>query len=807
VSGHNLRIALRRLGREKSYAFINVLSLGLAVTCCLVVFLYIRNELTYDRHNRDYDRIYRVVNETTTNGRVARYAYTSHALAPLFRSDYPDAGESVRFRNLVMPRVIFKYKETQGYWDDVRFADTNVFDVFTHKPVFGELKSALKDPSSIVISRSFAQHYFGERNPVGETISTDTFDYRITAVFEDLPRNSHLRYSALISMERLRAFGIADADLSPQQLPSLTSYTYFKLPANADPKAFEGMLAGFSAKYATAFAPASIRLFAQPLADIHFDTGFRFDQPTGNIFYVRCFVAVAIFLILVACINYTNMATARAAKRASEIGIRKAIGAQRFDLVAGFLWESVIYVLIATAVGVLVLEAAQWLTPFGSLFAGKAVLDLWSEPALLAWILLGALIIGLLAGVYPALYLSSISPLAALTLTRKEAASGLSLRHLLVFVQIFVSIGVIAATLSMARQMQYVMNKPLGFERDNRLVILLRGVDVLERIPLIENELRQHPNILGVAKTSFAPGDEVPLNVVPIETNEGQMETAPLNDMMVAEEFISVMGIRVRSGRDFSARLLTDTGMSVVVNEALVRQMGWREPIGKRIGGNGRVVGVVEDFHFASLHESVGPVVLRPFPKNELDGVRDLERNLIWRLLVVRIMDGRKSETLEYIRSTLSKFDPGHPLEYQYLDDLLRQQYRSENNLIAVAGVFSIICIFISCMGLLGLATFTTAQRQREIAIRRVLGSSVLEIIYLLSKSLLMLVAVAAALASAASFVVINDWLSAFAYRAEVELWIFLVSSVAVAFLGLWPVAVYGMKSALSNPARSLSYE
>jgi len=219
------------------------------------------------------------------------------------------------------------------------------------------------------------------------------------------------------------------------------------------------------------------------------------------------------------------------------------------------------------------------------------------------------------------------------------------------------------------------------------------------------------------------------------------------------------------------------------------------------------VVGVMDDFHFASLHESVGPVVLRPFPKNELDNVATLERNLIWRLLVVRIKDENKAATLEHVRSVLAKFDPNHPFEYQYLDDVLRRQYRGENNLVAVAGVFSVVCIFISCMGLLGLATFTTAQRQREIAIRRVLGSSVLEIIVLLSKSLLMLVAIASALASIASFVVIKDWLSAFAYRTEIEVWIFLVSSLSVALLGLWPVAVYGMKSALANPARSLAYE
>lgn len=804
--GNNVRVALRRLRHDRSYALINVLGLGLAVTCCLVLFLYIRTELTYDRHNHEHERIYRVVNETTANGKADRHALTSHALGPLLLKDQPESGQFVRFRNLAIPRTVFRHGQTQSSWDDVRFADGNVFDVFTHRAVFGELQGALADPSSIAVSRSFARRYFGERNPVGETISTDTFNYRITAVFEDLPRNTHLRYSALISMQRLNAFGIND-NISPQQLLNLTGYTYIKLAEGADERTLQGLLTSLADQYANALGPMSIRFFVQPLTAIHFDSGWRYDQPTGNIFYVRCFVAVALFLILVACINYTNMATARAAKRAAEIGMRKVVGASRADLVAGFLCESVIYVLLALIVGVLVLETAATLTPFGTMLDGKVVLSFWREPALLGWILLGALLIGIVAGAYPALYLSRISPLAALTLTRREAAAGLSLRHFLVFLQLFVSIGVIAATLSMARQMQYVMSKPLGFERENRLVLLLRGLDVLERIPVIQNELRKHSNVVDVTRTSFVPGDEVALRLMPIETSEGQIEQAAINEVMVGEEFVSVMGIEVGLGRDFSKRLLTDTGMSVVVNQTLVEQMGWQDPIGKRIGREGRVVGVVEDFHFASLHEPVGPVVLRPFPRDELDNIGNLERNLIWRLLVVRIADSDQAETIDYVASVLSRFDPSHPFEFRFLDDLVREQYRSENNLITVAAVLSVVCIFISCMGLLGLATFTTAQRKREIAVRMVLGSSVLDIVLLLSKSLLVSVGIAGILASVASFLAIDDWLSAFAYRTDIELWIFVASTLAIALLGLCPVAVHAVKSARASPARTLAYE
>jgi putative ABC transport system permease protein len=810
VLRHYLKIALRNLLKDKVYSAINLFSLSLAITCAIALSLYIGNQLTYDRHHRNHAAIVRVVNEITTNGQANRYALTSRALGPLLLRRYPQIGTFVRVRNLAVARAVFRYKDDAKYWDNVRIADPSLFEVFTHEAVYGDLRTALADPSSIAVSESFAKSYFGDRNPVGETVSSDTFDYRISAVFKDLPKNSHLRYDAVIPMQRLRAFGLDDATSSPEQLFDIEDYTYFLLKPAMDRQSFDRLLKGFRDDYAAPVGRSlhsDVVYVSQPLTDIHFDSGYRYDQPVGNILYVYGFIAVAAFLVIIACINYTNLATARAIRRSKEIGMRRVVGAAQWQLAAQFLGESVCLAILAAALGIGALGLVQATVGLDVLLGSDVELSLFNHAGTVLWVLTGTLVIGIAAGAYPAVYLSSINTIAAITNQRTMRKSAFSLREVLVFVQFLVSIGIVASTLIMNSQLKYVAGMPLGFERHDKVAIVIRGVDAIGKIPVMKSQLESDPNVLSVAESSFVPGDEVAASLMRVEASEGSMQEVTINQIAVGRDFVKDVGVELLQGRDFSKRMLTDIGASVLVNESFVRLMGWKDPIGKRIQADGRVIGVVKDFHFSSLHSRVGPMLLRQFRLDELDDVPANQRNLVTRSIIVSIKNDNVPRTLATIRSVVSSLDPRHPFEYAFFDDLLDQQYVAETKIMRLTGVFGLVCIAISCLGLFGLAAFTTEQRTKEIGVRKALGASLVDIILMLSKGLLVLVSGAACAASVVTFCVMRRWLQTFVYKTDIHIWVFVEASLLIGALALLSVAVQAGRTALQNPVNALRYE
>ncbi len=802
-------IARRTFVREKAYALINIVGLALAIASGIVLSVYIRSELTYDQHHVNNARIFRVVNEFTSSGKTDRFAASSMALGPLVLRQFPDLGTYVRFRPT--GRTVFRVGDTEIYWEDVLMADVNVFDVFTHRAIFGDLAAALQDPSAIAISESFSKRYFGDRNPVGETIVTDTFDFHVTAVFADLPDNTHLKYSALLSMKRLESFGFSDDRVTPQQVFNVGIYTYFLLNAGLTQQNLNDSLTAFYDQQLASFASQiqlAGRFDTQPLTAIHFDTGWSYDQPTGNIFYVYAFMAVAAFVLLIACINYTNLATARATKRAREIGMRKVIGAERPQLIAQFLAESLTYAVVALILGFALVVLAERLTPLNLLLGKAHLLEAMLQPGVLLSAIAATVVIGLAAGAYPALYLSSIPPLSAITMTQQGRRPGVRLREALVFIQFLVTVGVLASTLMMGVQMRYVHDKPLGFNDANKISVRLTGVDAVEKIPVIRNELVKNSSVLGFVETSYVPGDPVPINLMRVENNDGVMESTGLHHIAVGRDFVEVMGIEIIAGRDFSKRLLTDVGTGVVVNETLVQMMGWENPIGKRIDfGDSRVIGVMKDFHFTSLHEPVTPMFLQPFPPDNFANVPPLQRNLISRTIVVSVTGDHLFQTINDIDAVVSRVDPKHPFEFRFFDDLLNELYADESHLMALTGALAGICIFISCMGLFGLAAFTTEQRTREIGIRKVLGATTTQIILMLTRNLLLMVVIAAGLGSIVSWLVMTEWLQAFAYRADMEVWVFIVASATVAAVSFTTVALQSAGTARANPVDALRYE
>ena len=802
-------VALRSFYREKIYAAINVISLTLAVSCSLILLLYVRSELTYDQHHVNHDNIYRISGEIFNNGKGERFAITSQALGPLFLKEYPQIGEFTRFRYVGKTR--FETDNSQAFWNDVLMADVNTFDVFTHEIVYGNPEDALVDTSSIAVSRSFAEYYFGDSNPIGKSIKTDIETYQIKLVFEDFPDNTNLKYDVLMSMNILNNMGQGDETLTPMRLFSIGFSTYFHLADGYTEQDLQRLLLEFNEKVMTAPGKQlnlQIDYHTQPLLDLHFLNGWKASPQTGNILYVYGFIAVAIFILLVACINYTNLATARAIKRAKEVGMRKVLGAEKSQLIIQFIGESVMYTILALIIGIICVEIVETVTPLAQLLGKSSLFSFKDDFLFIVWVVLGGLTIGVLAGIYPAFYLASIPPIASITARRQPSRGRLNLRQVLVFIQFLVSIGVVACTLIMALQMHYVANKPLGYTNENKVAVQLYSADTIQKIPVIRNSLLAKANILGVTETAFVPGQGANINLIEIENNQGEIEQVGLFHTTVGPEFNRVMDLEIIEGRDFAKEHLNDALDSVIVNETLVRTLGWDNPIGKQVKTlNAKVVGVVRDFHVGSLHEPIPSLILRPFQPINMAGLNQAQLDGMSRNITISIANDNIRQTLRDIESVISQFDPEHPFDYRFYDDVLNELYKNETNLMTLAGIFAIICIFISCLGLYGLSAFTTEQRTKEIGIRKVLGASTLQIILMLVKSQIVLVIIAGIIASTVSYFIMNNWLSTFIYRTDIAWWVFVVATLAVALIAFTTVAIQSSRTANASPIKALRYE
>jgi putative ABC transport system permease protein len=801
---NELKTTLRALYRDKLYALINLAGLSLALACCTILGLYLRSEITYDRHHAQHERIFRIVNEITRNERVIRVARTSPVLGPMLAEDRGEIRDYVRFRSA--GELLVRHGGNAFYWRDTYLADDNVFEVFTHRIVAGDPGTALADPSSAAVSRTFAQRYFGDADPVGEIFTIDNgAQWTVALVFEDLPENTHLEYDILFSYNA-PSFNPDGEQQRRQALFDLTDFTYLLLPESYDVRGFDAVsTAFFERNIADNPFGATWKAWLQPLADIHLRSDVQGDLPTANFYYLYGVTAVSIFILLVACINYMNLATARATRRAKEVGMRKILGASKTSLALQFLTESVVFALAAVAIGT-VLVAIALATPINDLLGKRLALDLAAEPGLLLAMLGAALLVGIVSGLYPALYLTSILPGAALVGSTRAGARTIRLRQFLVLFQFTITVAVIACTLLMAAQMRFVASQPLGFAKENLLVITLRGVDAIAQIPAIESELAKSGRVLGATSSERMVGDRFRTNLTQIESNRGPMEEGTVSHMAVADDFPAVMGMEIVTGRGFSSDFGMDEAAAVIVNETLVAQRGWIEPLGKRLlldERQRRVIGVVRDFNYRSLHEAVEPFVMYQFSDDFAD-VPPQGRALQTRLLVVNIAGDDVGSTLDFIRDTVTRFDPAHPFEYRFIDESLDLLYLSEQRMMKLIAVFAGICIFIACLGVFGLAAFTSAQRTQEIGIRKVHGASTVQVIMLLSRSVLLLVCVGSVVASLVAYVTIDRWLAGFAYRAAINPAAFFTAALLALSIAYATVALQSFQTARASPIRAL---
>ena len=800
-----LKITLRNLYREKVYAIINIAGLSIAIACCIILGIYIRGELTYDLHNKKYKKIYRVEQETTINGNVMASAFTSPLLGEILAREYPEIENYVWFW-VFGEKSLIRYDDKAIYWENATYASENVFEVFDHNIIFGDLKTA--KAGTAAVSETFAHKYFGNENPVGKIIYSEGGPIKISIVFADLPENTHIRYDVLfLNNSKTMKHQPDNPEVRKKLMWWPRYYTYFLMPEHYDIKRFKNISDSFFEHYMAEqgkLTNSSWRSWLTQLGDIHYHSNVGQDQPTGNISFIYGYAAVAIFLLLIASINYMNLSTAMTAKRKKEVGMRKILGSGRKQLIFQFLGETFFISFIALFLGLVLVEVILNFTSINELIGKSLSLHMLKEPWQLGMLLICNLVFGLLSGFYPAFYLSSIIPLSAFKKNHHVGKGSLHLRETLIFIQFTISVCVIACTFIMFVQMRYISNKALGFNKENRLIITLHGTDIAIKIPTIKKELSKTSNILGTSLTSTMIGTDYGITSAGIVNNDNVIEATLVNFLEIDNDFIDVMGLEFVTSKDPPKEKMSSKEPLYIVNEVMVKNRGWENPLDKKIfTRNGekpvRVIGVVKDFNYYSLHKPIAPLVLKILPSGKF-------QNMI-NYLVVKIKGEDTPGTINFLKEKFNEFDPVHPLEFAFLDETLNHLYFSEQNEMRLIGIFAAVCILISCLGIFGLTTFSTEQRTKEIGTRKALGATTWQIIAMFSKRILLLVIGGAIFASLGAYFVMDEWLTRFSYKIDIELWVFLIATAVVALPAFMAVTVQAFRAAQANPVEALRYE
>ncbi len=810
MNSNYFKTVLRLLWREKFYAFINISGLTLALTCCLILGLYIRGELAYDHHHVKHDRIFRVTTEFQSVDEATDYATSSYALGPLITPRVPQIESYARLNKLDQPWYISRDRDA-AYWQQSFVADSSVFDIFSHEILHGDPESALVGPQSIAVSKSFSNRYFGDSSPIGETVIDEAGQTLVVdLVFADLPENSHLKYDLLLSYNN-PAFATETGDALIQQLWRFGDFTYLLMSEGFEPEEFADIEESF-VDYAISAGGEAISFRLEPLAKIHYGTDLQWDEPTGNRAFLWALIIVGLLILAVACINYTNLATARSVKRSREVGIQKILGADKGILALRFLLEAFLCVFISALLATVLADLFLSTNIDSDIFGKELSNNLFLEPQLAAGLAVAVVTVTFLAGLYPALYLSAWLPTSAFGSHANDTSKGdYRVRQALVLVQFTISIAVIVGTLLMWNQMQFIANKPLGFEKENRLVASLRGADLIEQADALKNELLQNPDITGASVHTHFLGQLMESSGSEVENKEGAIEIFFHASMQADHDFLPVMGMKLISGRNFLPTDISDASTmsnseAYIVNESFVQALGWNEALGKRIN-DGQVIGVVADFHFGSLHTVLGPYVMRPADTNGFRLIPPAERPFVSRFMTIRISGESVTDTLTYIEDTFSRLDPEHLFEYQFLDTSLSTLYHTEQNLMLLVGIFAGLSIFIAVLGLFGLVSFSTEQRSKEISIRKVLGATVTQVILLLSRNILWIVTAAATIGSLLAYLAIEKWLANFAYQGEIGAAAFVVATGLVAMLAYATTALQSYRIAHANPIHFLRSE
>lgn len=809
---NNLKIAWRTIGKSKGYAAINIAGLAIGMACCLLIALYIQDELSYDQYHEKGDRIYRVLHGYKESGEAGStesgqttggYAYNVWGNAPVgsaLASDFPEVQQVVQFSG--RSSVLLKQGDQAFQEDNVFFADSNVLDVFSWPLVAGNPKTALSAPYSAVLTQSTARKYFGDENPIGKTLQgsstggrADAGTYTVTGILKDIPHNSHFTFDVLMSMSSFRQSWAEVFD----SWGYVDFYTYLLIAPQSNPENLSAKVPEFLKRHQAA-NKGNYTIAFEPMKSAYLhSTAGRQPGVTGSLANIYIFGVVGFFILCIACVNFMNLATSRSMERAKEVGVRKVVGADRKELIGQFLIESMAMVFVAA---ILALLAVLLTLPWMEAFAGKRfeLTKVFNWTTLSVYIPI-VCITGLLAGSYPALILSGFKPILVLKGAFRSSSKGAGLRKGLVVFQFSLSIALIAATFIVFSQLSHLQHKNLGFRQDQMLVVDFNGDDdVRNKLEAVKNNFLQQKEVVSVSASRSVPGSFFPNATTEIESPNGDMMGQDPSLFEVDIDFIKHFGIEMAAGRAYSSDFPADTAHSMIINEAAEKLYGYANPndiIGKRFsqwGKEGQVIGVVKNFNYLSLHKQVEPLALRLEPTSS-------------RYLTLHIQSEDLPATITELGKLWSKLVPHRPYLYSFLDESFNRQYEADLRFKRLFTVFSGLAIFIACLGLLGLATYTAQQRTKEIGVRKVLGASVTNIVRLLSTDFVKLVLLAGVIASPVAWFAMNKWLENFAYRITLHWWIFIGAGLFGVVVAIATVSFHAIKAALANPTKSLRDE
>lgn len=787
-----LKIAFRNLWKQKVYSFINILGLAVGMSACLLIYLFINNELRFDRFHEKGERIYRL-NEVQRFEGISpqRVALSMYPMGPALKETYPEIVDFVRFVN---GGTVLRNDPKQIIVEKTFWTDPTFFTIFDFTLRRGDRATALNEPNSAVLTEETAQKLFGTDDVIGKTFLQGERQLKITGVLQNVPKTSHLQFDALFSVNTIEN----EDKAMLQNWGSNWLVTYLLLAPDADIKKLEQAFPQFLEKN-MGERKKFYELYLQPLQQVHLgSTNVTHDYHNWQKFdgkYIAVFSLLAVFVLVIATINFMNLTTARSSSRSKEVGVRKSIGAHRMQLAQQFLGESVLLAFIALAVALLLTELA--LPLLNTISRRTLELNLFDGSVLLPGMIGFTFLLGLVAGIYPALFLSAFE--AAEVLKDKKAASGrkATLRNVLVVAQFAIAIALIVGTALTVQQFRFMRDRNPGFQRDQIVLLKMNGTSN-KKYDLLKEEFLRNPAVLAVTASGQRLGNNIHQNSARTKGDSAEIRLSP-SHLHVARNFIEFYGLEIVAGRAFSEEILTDKRFAYIVNEALVKDLGWKDPLGKQFGVSwedtlGTVIGVVKDFNFNSLHHKIEPLYI----SSQDWGYDEMS---------IKISPQNYTAALSHLKTIWNEHVPDRPFQYIFLDEHFAMLYLADKQVSQIVGVIAGLAVFTACLGLFGLAAITTEQRTKEIGIRKVLGASLLNLITLLAKNFARLVLLAFFLAAPVAYFIMQGWLQNFVYRVVIGWWVFLAAGGAALVIALATISTHALKAALANPVKTLRYE
>jgi len=788
------KVALRNIKRYSGYSFINISGLTVGIVCCIFIFLYVRFEFSYDNYHKDADRIYRVALKWYAPNGTNYYATISIPAAVELKENFPQVEQVVRISNRGTQLV--RYNDNTFYENWCFYAGPEIFDVFSIPIIVGDKKAVLNRPGTVLITRGMAEKYFAEKNPIGEFIQIGNVNFEITGIIADPPENTHLKYNFIASL--------LTEEIPQSEIDNWYNnnyHTYIKLAPRVNLKDFEELVSHMSDKYNLEYLKESKQThtyFLQPLKEIHLHSNIRREfESSGNPLYLYILSVVAVLILVIAFMNFINLVTARSSKRAKEVGVRKVVGAQYIQLVFQFIGET-FFLLIISVLAAFVL-AGLFLPHFNTLASVKFTIGDLFQPYFLVVFTVLTLCAGLAAGSYPAFFLSAFQPVNTIKGLVRTGNRGFSMRKFLVIGQFTISIGMIICTVTIFRQIGYMKNQYPGFDREQKLIIPVRaGASMSNNYETVKNAFVSHHSITGAVVSSSVPGRYCMIGGIRL-SEEASKDEHRIYLYSVDYDFISEYKIEIIAGRPFQRDRSTDYSGAIIINEAALKEFGMRSP-GEALGrttefwGETReIIGIIKDFHFSGLQQKIEPFLLVIMPR--------------YSYITLTVDRENIDRTIKFANSQWNEFFPGIPFEYFFLDEEFNRQYNSEVQIARMFSTFTLLGLFIACLGLLGLISFTAEMRTKEIGIRKVVGASKSNILVLLSKEYTRCILLANLIAWPAAYFAMNRWLRDFAYRITISTQTFILSAFLALIIAWIVVSYQALKAASANPAEALRFE